>query len=129
MNAAHKVTHTYEQCQDSLYDLTPHVPPSISSLRTYGVSKSLLHSISINLFTLPPEIRDCFCAYYLKYWQGEYFCDQVEDGAITDCSRNYLVIYQHCTPFQVRRAKQVKLSFRAAMPEFDIPAYVIVKLA
>lgn len=115
-------------CSDVNHTISA-IPVSISSYRSYGVRKSSLHSACINQFSINTSLQDCFEAYYLKYWRGEYLLDQIEDGAMVDSGRTYLVIYQNCTPFQVRKCAQVRLSFRSALPEYEIPAYVIVKLA
>jgi hypothetical protein len=101
---------------------------ALATQKHYGVSKQTLHAVAVNIFTLHPDLHDLFSHYYLKYWSGTYFMDRMEDGTLEDGGKEYLVIYQHTTPFQVRRSRQVRLSFRAAIAEYGIPAYVIVRM-
>lgn len=101
---------------------------STEILHKYGITKKQMHSLLINIFHFPATHADCLSGYYLKHWQGEYLSSQIAEGSVLDNGEEYVVIYQGCTPYQVRRAKEVKLSFRKPKKEFALSSYVIVRV-
>lgn len=104
--------------------------PAYSVLQTYkryGVTKRQVHSLLINLFHYPAEYRDTLQDYFILCWTGEHLFDRLIDGTVSVGSTEYLIIYQNCNSYTSKRAKQVRLSFRKPMPEFNLPAYVIVR--
>lgn len=103
---------------------------AISSYKRIGVTKSLVHHLAINYFHYPAEYLDTLEHYYIHHWNPQYVAEIIENGTIVHNDISYLVVYQNCTPFTVFRSKQdIRLSFRVVIPDFNIPAYVIVRLA
>ena len=104
---------------------------AIPSYKTHGVPRSIIHHIACNNFVVYSEYLDCFSAYYLKYWNATYTLSQITEGTILDAGTEYLVLYGVGTSrgrLKASPESQVALSFRKPAPEFNLPAYVIVKL-
>ena len=100
------------------------------SYKLYGVTKNQVASMMLNFFHFPYQYTDVLATYYLRHWTGQHFYASMQDGAIigTEDNIKYLVVYQGCTPFQAKRAHQLRLSFRSAKPEFGLQAYVVVRI-
>lgn len=92
------------------------------------VERSRLHAELINKWTLPFRAPD-LDRYYLLYWTPSYFDAIWNEGIITREGVDYIVVYHACKPAELRREKQIALSFRRAVPEFNLPAYVLVTFA
>lgn len=86
--------------------------------------KELEHNC-INNFHLPAHVISQLEHYYIHYWQGEYAVSRIKNGHIIIDSDEFIVIYQGCNEISVRKARQVKLSFRAIS---ETKAYVIIRL-
>lgn len=104
----------------------PTILHSIDAFRRTGVQRSLVAYQCVNFFTYPEAFSDCLDKYYLLYWSPEYFISQMSYGTITHNNEKYIVIYKHCTPTQIKTARQVKLSFRKPLDIFNLPGYVLV---
>jgi hypothetical protein len=101
-----------------------------AAYQIYGVTKNQVASMMLNFFHYPYNYLDTLATYYMRHWTGQHFYANMVDGAITgsEDSIKYLVVYQGCTPYQAKRAQQLRLSFRSAKPEFGLCAYVIVRI-
>lgn len=100
----------------------------IDVYKKHGITKKQLHSLLVNIFHFPAEYRDCLQNYHLLHWEGAWFSARLIDGSIAADNDDYLVVYQACTPYQAKRAKQLRLSFRKPHADFGLPSYVIVKV-
>jgi len=109
--------------------LTPQRLSTLESYKKHGVTRNQVASMMVNLFHYPANFRDTLEHYYILHWTGKHFDSILEEGAIfhADSGFSYLVVYQGCTPYAARRAKQLKLSFRKASVDFGLQAYVIVR--
>jgi hypothetical protein len=103
-------------------------PSAIASYKLYGVTRNQVASMMLNLFHYPSEYRDTLQSYYILHWDAGYLDSQMTDGMIRHSDVDYLVVYQGCTPYAARRAKQLKLSLRQAKVEFNLQAYVIIRI-
>lgn len=96
--------------------------------KKYGVSKSEMHSLMINAFHIPVDIATVACKqYFTRKWEGCQFLG-ITEGIIKYNIVDYLVVYHNCTPYQFKRANKTMYSFREAQDEFNIPAYVLIKI-
>lgn len=84
-----------------------------------------LHNELINNWTLPHRQAD-LDKYYLLYWNPVYFDAVWNEGIITREGIDYQVVYHNCRPAELRNERQIALSFRRAVQEFNLPAYVLV---
>ena len=102
----------------------------IRAVQTHGVPPSIISHISVNNWTIHPSYRDCFDIYYLLHWQSKYILERISNGALEIGNYSYVVVYHRTTRGRLLAApeKQVAISFRAAKPEFGIPAYALVSL-
>lgn len=106
-------------------------PVSISSYKKYGITRQNLQYLMTHFHTFPHEFRDCLSKYYLLYWSAPHFSEQLHDGIITHDSISYLVTYRGCTPANIKFAdesNQIKVSFRLAMPEFNLLPVVLISV-
>ena len=110
------------------------IPATIAAYKKHGVRKSYLHYITLNHFTLRPDYRDLFKAYFLRKWTPSFFFGQVVKGSIWYEDEEYIVVYhrksrgqlmQDCTRLQDPQLN-VTLSFRKPVSEFQLPGYVLV---
>lgn len=83
-----------------------------------------------NSIHMPDDMLEHLSVYTLKHLIVPEFKNRLNDGQIYSGldKHPYDVIYHCCTPFNAKRAKEVRLSFRAAKPEFDLPAIVLVQI-
>ena len=93
---------------------------SLLELARKGISKQELDDVLKCNWEIYPILHEILgiSRYYTKSWQGSYLSDHIRDGALCiaeDNSTNYQVIYQGCNPLEIRRAAQVRISFRASL--------------
>lgn len=101
---------------------------AITAYKATGVPRTTIQFCTQFLFKLPRIYRDCFKSYYLLYWSNSFFFSALKDGHVTSIDgKSYGVLYLGTTPARLRRCAQVALSFREPIPEFNIPATVLVK--
>ena len=50
------------------------------------------------------------------------------DGTLQYRGRDFDVIYHQCFPHSAKNAKEVRISFRAALAEFNLPAIALVQI-
>ncbi len=101
---------------------------TIETYKQYGVTKNQVASMLLNLFHYPAEFRDTLQSYYILHWEAGYLESAITDGTVLHNGVSYLVVYQGCTPYAAKRAKQLKLSLREPKKEFGLAAYVIVRI-
>lgn len=96
----------------------------------YGVNKYELGYLMRNFMHVDSKYLLALSEYYMAHMPGEDFL--VSDGTIEYKSHRhhdtYDVIYHQCNPFAAKRAKELRLSFRAAKPEFDLRPIVLVQI-
>lgn len=100
---------------------------SIQVAKTYGVDRSLMSHMLQNQFVIAPNYRDLLSEYQLLYWSVSHTLFQNKAGYIS----GHIVVYHNCTRGSLMLTptyKQVALSFRAAIPEYNLPAYVLISL-
>jgi len=94
----------------------------------HKILPSTLHSMLLNRWVIPDSYLDILEKYYLITWNRYHFHDQLENGIIEHQGTRYLVVYHECKPADfLRERHEVWLSFRKAIDDFEIPAYVLVK--
>lgn len=96
--------------------------------KKYGVSKNRLHSILLNVFHFPAQYYDTLDIYYILHWEGKYLSNRTCDGILSVKGINYMIVYDGCTPHQVHKAKELRLSFRKCVDEINLPAYVNIRI-
>lgn len=110
---------------------------SIEAYKATGVSRSSLNEILVYRFAIPELLKDLFPTYFLRYWSKKFFLavtsqQSIRKDAILVDGIFYLIQYHKCTRGDILRlqdSSQVCLSFRAAKPEFNLPAYVLVSIS
>ena len=104
---------------------------SIEAYNKYGIQPSKLRFMIQNLFYLPAEYKDCLSLYTTVEQNTVDFLANMNDGIFKMASSKYYqVIYHNTDPTRLLRRQEhttVKLSFRVAQPEFNIPPTVLVK--
>jgi hypothetical protein len=101
---------------------------SIVAFKTYGISTSSLKDVMYNREHIPSYMIQSISLYKLLYWSAEYLIEQTEKCGGT--------IIRYDIPFQIvwnvprgtvlaasknNSMKQYRISFRKAMPEYNIP--------
>ena len=102
------------------------MPASITAYKLYGFNRSNLAFIMQKHFRITPEFQDLLNTYFLRVWDSDYALSLVEDGAIIYEGTKYFCIYKRPIT-SLKAANKLILSFRAAKPEFNLPAYVLIK--
>lgn len=87
-----------------------------------------------NSMHIPDEFLQFLDKYKIIHWTVPTFKDKLIDGTLTigyppltDITI-YNVIYYNTTPAAAKSAKEIRLSFRKAKPEFNIEPYVLVQI-
>lgn len=97
--------------------------------RIHGVTPSILNFVLSRSETIS-HFRDCLDTYYLKYWSGKYLIQEIKEGVIKADNRIYHIVFQKpLSRGQIllnHPNQQYKLSFRAAMEDFNLPAFVFI---
>lgn len=106
-------------------------PTSIIAYRKYGVSPSTLRYAMYNIFYFPEKYADCMYLIKQDTCDTSPFLRSIKEGMIQKVDRSYQIIYHQTDPYKLRRRAKhgnshVKLSFRVAQPEFNIPPTVLV---
>lgn len=103
------------------------VPYSIRAYQRHGILPSILLRMLRDFPNFPDQFQDLLSEYYLLYWAPEYFREVSKGGVIQRGNREYIVVFaKGATPAALLSCNQVKLSFRSALPDYHLPAYVIV---
>lgn len=112
--------------------LDSQVPASITAYRKYGVSPSTLRYAMYNIFYFPEKYADCMYLIKQDICDTSIFLRSIKEGMIAPYNeeKSYQIIYHQTDPYKLKRRAahtQVKLSFRVAQSEFNIPPTVLVK--
>lgn len=97
-------------------------------IATYGCNRSQLADKMRNNFHIPDEYLGALTDYACVHKTGQELRHDIFDGQIIMPSKTYNVIYNGCTPYHAKRAVEVRLSFRAAKPEFQLEPIVLVQI-
>lgn len=100
---------------------------AINAYHKHGVTPATVRFLTQCSWTISPNERDLFSKYYLLYWKPSYFQAMCLNGKIYHDGILYHVIYHKCTPEPLKTFNQVALSFRKAVKEYNLDAYVLVK--
>jgi hypothetical protein len=107
-------------------------PSQAVLMQFYGCNKYELADKMRNYMHIDDKYLPALAKYRMMHCSGIKFSTTVVDGTIsmTDHVNSGLfnVIYHNCNPFNAKRAKEVRLSFRAAMEEFNLEPIVLVEI-
>ena len=107
---------------------------AISTFKKHGICRSELSFQLTSKFSISPIFSPVLSKYFIRYWSKDYFLRisslvSLYTGTIPIEGKEYVVIYHRCTRgeiLQMQDSEQLVLSFRAALPEYNLPAYVLV---
>jgi hypothetical protein len=111
----------------------PKVIPLCSAhcFKKYGVYRStLLHTLS-TIFYIPAELHPALEKYTLLYQSVDYFLCNSHEGTLHRFDSEYNIVYHNCTRGQILALpadQQLRLSYRQAVPEYSLPAFVLVSI-
>lgn len=110
---------------------------SVYCQQHYGISKNYLRFALINVFNLTTssEIKKCklpvnkLLPYYgLAKRLTTKTLEEASKGYIEHDAKSFLVVYHGATRASIRLSTvHCLLSFREAAPEYELPAYVLIK--
>ena len=100
---------------------------SIDAYKKYGVLKSQARFAVINVLNLYRNYRSILSYYKCLHWTPAYTLESMKNGTITRDGITFTVVFHGCTRYDITKAKEVLLSFRAVKPEYDLVPYVLVK--
>lgn len=112
----------------SLPAYVPSVLSAVEIVTKFGITRNQINSLLINQFHYPEQYRNTLEEYFVRHWEGSHFDKMIKDGTLVQGETSYLVVYQNCSPYVVKNASQVKLSFRKPLGTLGLQAYVLVKL-
>lgn len=107
-------------------------PSQSTIMATYGFNKYALADKMRNHMHIPDNYLQALRVYKIVHDVGNCL-RHVVDGQfkytiIRDATRMYNVIYHNCTPYNAKRAKEIRLSFRAAQDEFNLEPIVLIEI-
>lgn len=98
----------------------------------YGIEKSFLRQLLNNQFQIPELYHDCLQHYRLSCVTSTEFFSRISDGTLVqqvgDTKIYFAVQYYMCSPYHIRKAKRVLLSFRMAKADIGLEPVVLVKI-
>lgn len=95
-----------------------------------AATKSIKYKLADHLrnsMHVPDDMLQHLSTYRIQHWHVPQFKNSLIDGTI-EWGEIYNVIYHQCTPAAAKSAKEIRLSFRKAKPEFGIEPYVLVQI-
>ena len=92
----------------------------------YEVSRNEMRELLTSSFHISLEYQHALSHYQLLYWSPEYLQEQIQEGTLSHLGTTYIVIWDD-SRFSCLGGTQCKLSFRQAQPEYELPAYVLVR--
>ena len=101
----------------------------------YSLIKYTLHRAMQHNFTIPNDLHHELEYYKCLFWSVDYWLSRSTIDTTIREGKSFKEIYQDCTRGQIinllheNRNYQLKLSFRAARKHWNLPAYVIIKIA
>lgn len=101
----------------------------------YSLMKYTLHKAMQDNFTISAELQPELDYYKCLFWSIDYWLSSSASGTTIRENKPFKEIYQDCTRGQIiallheNKNYQLKLSFRAARKHWQLPAYVIIKIA
>lgn len=93
-----------------------------------GLKRTEIHHMFLNNFHIHESQHKTLREYFILHWSGSKLSERLHEGMIHSYGHDFNVIYHNCNPFAAKKSECIKLSFRAAIPELDIPNYVLIKL-
>lgn len=101
---------------------------------SYGVSRNILNSILVNNFHIEDQYLPALEFYRVVHMSGFKFKLFSNSGLITytrtkdNPKPECVIIYHNCLRLTAVNADEVRVSFRAAKPEYNLPAYALVEV-
>lgn len=114
--------------------LSSKYPSQDTLTKIYGCNKYQLGDKMRNNFHIDDAYLPALVTYFISHWHSPEFKYALIDGTITrkikdsDPLTTFNVIYHNCTPFAAKRAKELRISFRAAQPEFQLEPIALVQI-
>lgn len=111
--------------------VTPIMNTQNKLVALYGCNKYQLADKMRNNFHIPDEYLGALDRYHIFHMSGAQFTRSMWDGTLTgfpDIETTYDVIYHMCTPYKAKRAAEIRISFRKARDEFELPAIALVEI-
>jgi hypothetical protein len=107
-------------------------PQSIQTYKQTHFPRTTLHWMLQNSASLDLCI-DLLQTYKLNYWSGKYIIQEMKEGMIWNKGKFYHVAFhKHVTRGRILIAdnlQQYRMSWREALPEYDLPPYVYISAA
>lgn len=107
---------------------------SVTAHNKFGIPRSSLIYMMQNQFYYDKKYSDCLSSYHILQWECKYLLSEVREGMLYKEGIAYQVIYHKTDPTRIKRAgnkhatSYVRISFRVAALEFDVPPVALVKL-
>ncbi len=99
---------------------------SVDSFRKYGVKRSVVHHLLLNNFHYPIEFQDTLEDYFILHWTPSWVGNQLINGIIQAHEKEYIAVFHKLSARDLLHEKELRLSFRSAKPEYNLPAYVLI---
>lgn len=99
------------------------------ALEVYKFNRYQLAYHMRNSMHVPYQFLSGLSVYHMVHTTGKYFAVNMIDGMLKHNNETeYAVIYHNCNPFNVKRAHEIRLSYRASNPDFNIEPVVLVQI-
>ena len=107
---------------------------SLECMKKHAKPRTFLHNSLSHSFAIHQTEQSFLSTYFIRYWSKEYFFRitsvvSLHTGTIPLEGKEFVIVYHRCTRGEIlalESSDQLALSFRAALPEFSLPAYVLV---
>lgn len=103
-------------------------------IAAHGVSRNILNSVLVNNFHIEDTYLPALEFYRVTHMSGNMFRMASKEGTIkynrvkTNPKPDCVIIYNDCTRAKAIAATEIRISFRAAKEEYNLPAYALVQI-
>lgn len=81
-----------------------------------------------NYIHIEDKYLEGLTTYRMEHMSGRIFKRELHEGTISHNGILHNIIYHGCTPYNVKRAVEIRCSFRAASSEYQIEPIVLVQI-
>ena len=101
---------------------------AIQSYQQYGVTRSQVHSLMINLYHYPDQYLDTLSEYFGYHYAGSYLHANLIDGTVSKKGYVFMTVFHKCTAQEAKNAAHIAISFRVPQKEFGLSPYAVVRI-
>lgn len=101
---------------------------AISSYKQYGVTRTQVHSMLINLPHYPVIYKDTLESYFGLVTTGKHIISNLSNGVVRSAGVAFLCVFHRCTAQEAKKAAHIHISYRIPKHEYELEAYAVIRI-